>query len=349
MIPLSVRGVARACLKLTGPVSVRRDLVLRGVDGPISLERELQFIRRNHCDLAPSPLTLGEYSVGRLETQVHTPNQADAVNATIYYPATDDGNDVPVASGPKGAPFPLGAYAHGNRNLGFPACPGTPTDTSGDYRRLSTILGHLASWGFVLISVDLSRQPLEALMAESLTASIDYLRSENARSGSPFRHRLDTDRTVLLGHSTGGGAAIQTAAQGNLKVAALALLAPGTNQPSIAASAGAPMIVVRGTHEGAAGVGDSPAKVYAAAAPPKYMVDIQGANHFGYTDNLCLEGGDPPAVLARHDQQRISYGYLTAFLQRYVRGIVQNDLYLRGVVPIEGLESFDLRIHYDGG
>jgi len=137
------------------------------------------------------------------------------------------------------------------------------------------------------------------------------------RSGSPFERLIREDRIVLAGHSNGGSAALLVAAARTLNVVAIGLLASGSASGA-AARVEAPILLIRGTEEGAAG-GDRDGP-YRDARPPKHLVIMDGGNHFGFTDAVCIEEGDPPAAIARSDQQRCAFGYLTAFLESYVRG-----------------------------
>lgn len=337
---LSARAIAENCLKLTGPVSIRGDLLIRRSEPPISLKAELKFTRQIHCG---SPVHEGPHHVGRRHIKVERPNASRLEDVIVYYPATEDGEEVPFASNLEGPPFQLIGYAHGLR-AGFPACPGAPTDPTGDYQQLSVVLGHLVRWGYVVISTDHSFAPFEFSMVDLLEASVAHMLAENGRSGSPFENRIRTDQIILMGHSTGGGAAIQVAASRAFDVLAIGLIAPGTNSRHLVPEVAAPLLVLLGTEDGG-GAGTSDAKdIYDSARPPKHFVLIEGANHFGYTDALCIQDGDPQATIARVNQQRIAYGYLTAFLQRYVRDIRTYNAYLSGSLSIGGLGSFRISV-----
>ncbi len=284
-----------------------------------------------------SPLGRGPFRAGfRLIPAV--PIRGRNLRAVVYYPAAQEGENTPFAAA---APFPMIGYAHGNRNIGLTPCPGTPADFTIDYLQLSVILSHLARWGYVTISTDQSSDILVPGKAEMLEASVDYLRTESGRSGSPFAGKVRSTGTVLMGHSTGGGAAIQLARSTSLDVAAVATLSPGGVAGDAAALA-VPLLVEHGSEEGTAEGGNS-RELYDAAHAPKHYALVHGANHFGYTDELCIVEA-PPATIARSDQQRIAYAYLVAFLQRYVRGETFYTPILNGLQKIEGLEAFDITV-----
>lgn len=344
---LSVRAVARGCLNLTGSVSVRHDLFIRAIGPAVSLKSELRFIVGTRCNVAESPLARGRYAVGRRTVQVAVP--VGSVKAIVYYPAAESGANKPFGDGPEGPPFPLVAVAHAIRGntFQFPVCPGAPTDLTQDYLQLSTILEHLANWGYVAVSSDQSGAQILDGKVPILEASITHMLAENGRANSPFKGQIRTSEIVLLGHSAGGGAALEVAAEQVFPIVAVCLLAPGGRERA-AADAGAPLLVVHGTEEGGAGVPlNQPKQLYDAAPSPKHLVRIEGANHFGFTDALCLEIGDPAARIPRAHQQRVAYAYLTAFLQRYVRSVRGNDKYLSGDLPIEELESDGIVVESD--
>ena len=344
----SLRAIARLCLNIKGTLDIRGEFVRQDSSPPISLNQEVRFIRRTRCRFE-DPVRRGKHHVGQRQLQIAAEGISDALDAVAYYPADEDGDDVPVASGAHGPPFPLIVYAHGNRD--FPACPGTPADTSGDFRQLSTILGHLVSWGYIAVSADGSSIPLEMLKAEIFGACIAHMRLASANPVSPFHNTVGAE-TVLLGHSTGAGAALAAAAGRRFEVTAVGLIAPSTQINEVAVDVQAPILILQGTEEGAAGTGgagpDDPAqRIFNRANPPKYLMRIQGANHFGFTDELCVDPGDPVATISRVVQQQITFAYLISFVQRHVRGFLAHDPFLVGDVSMLGLEGFAVVISSD--
>jgi hypothetical protein len=205
---------------------------------------------------------------------------------------------------------------------------------------MSTILRHLARWGYVVISSDASEAfPGTAFQEGVLVGSLEYLIAENGRSGSPFHDRLRTHGVVLMGHSTGGGAALLAGGSTALDVGAIATLVP--SGPSAPAAAIPTLVVGVSRDDGT--FGGNAGNLYAQADPPKHHVHIVGANHFGFTDDLCF-GSDGEATISRDDQQRIAAAYLTAFLQQYVGGDASYARMLDGSLPIESLEPFDIEV-----
>jgi len=268
------------------------------------------------------------------------------VDAIVYYPAQADGEETAFASGPEGPPLHLVDFGHANRTATFPPCPGTPGDRTQDYLQMSTILSHLVRWGFMCLSPefvpgygDSGARKLRLQMA------LDWLLGENGRAGSPFQDQVLGTEIVAMGHSAGGGTAVLLGADAANDVATLALVAPG-GEVSTITGLRIPTLVLHSTNDSTGeGVDDLPLHFYNAAAPPKHIVEIGGANHFQYTDELCVDGGgDGTATIGRSDQQRIAMAYLVAFLRRYVFGAPDLDDYLNGVRTVEELEAFDIAV-----
>ena len=112
----------------------------------------------------------------------------------------------------------------------------------------------------------------------------------------------------------------------------------------IAAFAPKPVLILHGTQDTSTfGAQNAPLDIFAAASATKHLVKIDGANHFGYTDGICIPG-DGPATITQRNQQRIAIAYLTAFYRRYLGSVTAADDYLTGVKKVQGLEAFDITV-----
>jgi hypothetical protein len=233
-------------------------------------------------------------------------------------------------------------YAHGNRN--YPSCDGrNSAPQQDDYRQADGILSPLAAAGFIVISVDVSWFSGAVQKATIILNALAFARDENARSGSRLEGAVDMGRVGLAGHSTGGAAAVEAANYlreefcaasldlGEVRAAALALLAPGFT----GARPFAPALVIHGTPD-TGQVGDGPLKTYEGATGPKHLVVVIGANHYGYTDALCVmppddgicQVGGVTGQAARRRQQRTGGDYVEAFFSYYLRGDTTKRDYL---------------------
>ncbi len=258
--------------------------------------------------------------------------------ALLHYPAAADGEDAPVAPG---GPFPVIAIAHARRLRSAGVRPGAPEDPSQDYRQLTGLMAHLARRGFVVIAPDLSWLAPDDGPARRAAALRDALSSLRAGSRGPLL--ADFDRAGLIGHGHGGLAAAALAIDRAcpFHVRALGLIAPLPPRGAAALAGGPPVLILRGGADtGAAGAGAGPAALFELAPPPKTLVTIPGANHFGYTTSIALAApldGEPG--IGRRDQQRIARAYLTALFERHARGREEADAWLSGELPIPQLES----------
>ncbi len=268
--------------------------------------------------------------------------------AMIFYPATADGDATPVASG---GPFPVVVYGHAKR---FPQallpdeapCPGAPADTAHDYERVTGILSQLARWGFISIAPDLSWLTTAGVSdwAQVLQDALDYIAARNGDSSSRFHNQVMTSAPGAIGHSTSGYAASQLATRPGAAVAAVALIAPAAGSSTLnflANLSPRPLMVFEGGED--VGPYGRSGDFYGAAAPPKVLVSIPGANHFGYYDDVCVLS-DNTATISQADQQRIAEAYLVAFFRRRLQGAVEEEDYLDGVRPIEELEGFGITV-----
>lgn len=101
---------------------------------------------------------------------------------------------------------PLVVFAHGRYT------PGVPNN----YLGMTNLMNHLASWGYICISVNMD--VVSSLQSEAqwgiphrgelMLHAIKYMASECRRPASPFYQRVDTTKIGLIGHSRGGGGAI---------------------------------------------------------------------------------------------------------------------------------------------
>lgn len=301
---------------------------------------------------ADGPALVGEYYVGSREVPVPVtvcPGCQEVLpypaSARVYYPSDSPGGTQIACGGP----FPAVVYAHGRRDSDWPRCDwSSPGDPSQDYQQASGILTRMAASGIIAISVDHSGEYLYQAKGAIVINTIAYLRDEHQASGSWLEGAVRLDRVGLSGHSTGGAAAIYAARafdwtdyeplhlSPTVQIQGLALIAPAQFQQPVP---DVTKLVIHGTKDPPCQVGNGPVEIYRDANPAKYLVVVTGANHFGYTDGICLEPAEELCPSSDEDpgwdsssevggaegqeaharQQRTAGNYLQAFFSYYLQ------------------------------
>lgn len=176
--------------------------------------------------------------------------------------------------------------------------------------RYHGLLRHLASWGIVAAAPATQRGPLPShrIFAADLSTTLDLV--TKVRLG-PDSISVDRRKLGLAGHSTGGGAAVLAAANGNPPVQAVATFAAAQTIPT--ATEAARGLTVPGLHLAAENDLVAPAAGNSAAIAKAWGGPVQlrilgKASHLGIT-----EGG--------HWSQRLLHGKPQFSTQRLVRGL----------------------------
>jgi pimeloyl-ACP methyl ester carboxylesterase len=292
------------------------------------------------------------YAVG-WQDAVITVGPHETTNARIYYPSCSYGKNSPIlGSGEKFIPL---VYLHGLRNPPQSKvctwCDKNLDDEDSlhnDYLQAEGLLKRLASAGFIAISFDWHKfSAVPGEIADRAIAALTHLNRSNLAWYVKWYH------FGLIGHSTGGAAAILAARKlrrdqvvSRTKIA-VGLMAPLSLNDGIPVSE--PLLVIYGTNDHPCQVA-VPFGLYCEANVPKHLVLVEGANHFGYTDGICLdpdvkrpetsdacpyeswpsspisEGMDNPCLVggltgkpAQTLQQRTAGNYLQAFLAYYLQ------------------------------
>jgi hypothetical protein len=168
----------------------------------------------------------GSHNITQLVTRSSGSAEVHSDDFTVQN--TIDGNAPPtVASASKKGPFAVQTYAGGipvgestvNPLIYFPS-NGTPPYPGvvfqGGYcevygPRFLQWGTFLASHGFVVLFVDSGLGGCPGGNPPTFVEGLATLVSENTRAGSPLLGRLDISRLAVMGHSTGGGAALSVA------------------------------------------------------------------------------------------------------------------------------------------
>lgn len=188
--------------------------------------------------------------------------------------------DVPASAD---GPFPLLLFAHG----------------AASYRLQSTFLtSHLATWGFVVASVDYLERGLSAasfgpgpemeIADEILSAMVvDLIATENETSGSLLEGRVSTDEVGITGHSAGGGTSIDFAQ--DPRVIAYAPLSAGIfGEDDDRVLPDKPSLWLTGDIDGIVTL-DRVEDAFERASPPARLVVLEDMGHLGPSE-ICAIG-----------------------------------------------------------
>jgi len=247
----------------------------------------------------------GPYQVGTRDLTFNDPglSQPD-VDVRIYYPGTTSGNSAPVATGI----FPVVAFGHGF-NLGHT-----------DYE---DICGHLATWGFHVISPDVQNgfSVDHQEYARELAACVVWMQSEGQNSSSDFFTTVDS-MSGVFGHSMGGGASCLVPGVFPGINAVSGMASAETNPSAIAAMASysGPYQIISGDADNTAPEMDNQIPMYNAATGEKQWVSIKGGAHCKFTDNTTIcDLVSSAGSISRADQIALAQKYTAAFFNYYLR------------------------------
>jgi dienelactone hydrolase len=233
---------------------------------------------------------------------------------TLRYPAEAVGSSrgpVPRAPVARGGPFPFVVFSHGR----FHEDP----YIGHNHEQASYLIDHLASWGFVVASVNLDvvgqyGQPAAIKQrGEIVLATIAAFQQLD-----PSLYDIDFERIGLVGHSRGGEGCLaawknNTAGYPIAAIATIAL----TNYQNLFLE-GVPYLGLYGSKDGDVNNG-MPIQVYDQATPaPKLFEYIEGANHFWFTDSIHYSG-EGQALITREQHHDVARTYITAFLLQTLR------------------------------
>ncbi|MGR9046372.1 MAG: OmpA family protein, partial [Gammaproteobacteria bacterium] len=272
-----------------------------------------------------APITFSSFSVAR--------------RALVRYPADTNGVDRPVSN--RSARYPLVILAHGNHRARYNDSANTRVE---NFRGLQYLARHLASHGYIAVSVDLdeinlpiNRDPAILQRAHVVLDHIDVMARRDA-SGPLFTGKIDLSRIGLIGHSRGGETVV-AAQRVNLdegrgrQIKSIVSIAPtdflGLTQSTT------PYCVIYGSADGDVSIG-WPFRLYDRMSPFKSMLFAYGAIHNFFSEHPDWRGLIDPRVAGPYtprspdsaDPRRISFdnhqniarGYCLGFIEKTLRG-----------------------------
>ncbi|MBM3658348.1 MAG: hypothetical protein FJW95_02445 [Actinobacteria bacterium] len=200
---------------------------------------------------------------------------------------TDASRDLPAAQRKGG--FPLVLMAHG---------------TAGYREQMHFLASHLASWGFVVASPDVTERSLGTLLGTflgtpappavddvtTMRATEALVRAEGDRAGGPLEDRVKADRVAITGQSAGGNTALRYGAEPGL-VTAIPISASGYSSQTgtYVTFPDVPVMFVTGAADSVVPLANVQAGFGAANAPTRLVV-IDAAGHASMA-GICPIGG----------------------------------------------------------
>ncbi|HIK16836.1 MAG TPA: alpha/beta hydrolase [Leptolyngbyaceae cyanobacterium M33_DOE_097] len=157
--------------------------------------------------------------------------------------------------------------------------------------------------------------------AAQITETLAFVKQANANSKSPLYRRLDPARMALLGHSHGGFVGLQAIANVCVYPFCTAPFTrpdevlvgvfygvnsqdPTTGQFSPTANSKIPVALVQGSLDGVATPAEAIATYKLIQTPPKALITIAGANHYGITNLNNPPGAVPDRSPPTLDQAK---------------------------------------------
>ena len=185
-------------------------------------------------------------------------------------------------------PFPVVLFSHG---------------LAGYRYQSSTLLAHLASWGFVVASAEHVERNLGRIVgeltpdgdnaAETLRTLVDYLDDAHDDASHQLAGRLDLGRVAATGHSMGGAGAVSMVGEPGVQAGIFYASGPNlaADQERLDArllwmAGSTDRIIPPSTIEGA----------YELEEAPKSYLEILQAGHLAFSD-ICAIGADQGGIL----------------------------------------------------
>jgi dienelactone hydrolase len=184
----------------------------------------------------------------------------------------------------------------------------------------------IAQHGFVVIvpsrERSLSEFGVSGQLAESsqITATLDYVAAADDDPTSPLAGKVDSEKMALLGHSHGGAVGLLAIADTCIEpffclgsfsrppeVVAGVFYGVNTYNPQTesyipTSNAGIPVALVQGSEDGVATVEEATETFELIDSPPKALITVEGANHFGITNQNNPEGAMPDSSVPTLEQ-----------------------------------------------
>lgn len=277
------------------------------------------------------------------------------LRAEVRYPADSNGIEVPVSA--LQANYPLVVVMHGMHTTADPS-----------YLGYNYLLEHLASHGFIAVSIDCN--PINAIVgmqdtrAHAILEHLSLLESKNSGSDL-FAGKIDMSNIGIMGHSRGGDGVVQAEIFNQslglgFNIKAVVALSPtdfsGTS-PSPLVLSTSNFLSIYGSNDGDVWGGTNPSTTYAGtgfrfydrATVEKAMVFIYGATHNRFNTEWGTEwkvDASSPKVLSTAQHHGLLSGYMTSFMQVHLQGRSEQRDYFKGELRIPQVDTVEVHSQY---
>jgi hypothetical protein len=272
-----------------------------------------------------------DYSAGTIQVPSTdagpTPTDSLPLTATIRYPAQSNGVDAVAAAGV----FPLVVIMHGNSGY----------DTS--YLGYDYLLDHLASHGFIAMSIYAPVGVMIETRARAILAHLGIMAANNANAGL-FQGHIDLANVGICRHSRGGEAVVRSARINTAEALGWNIRAGVAIAPTdyhYYGDPGIPLLVIYGANDGDV-AGTWPDRtafnIYDEAGRPRSFVFIYGATHDQFNTVWAptflnvesdIAPSDVPNLISLTDHENVAKGYVTAVMQARLYGRDEQLEYFR--------------------